>query len=60
MMKALPFTHHPDRVTPKASDNCQQLIAILNARENLSYFSVCYYGFSKGEKSLNNTVVYMK
>ena len=20
MMKALPFTHHPDQVTPKASD----------------------------------------
>ena len=39
IVKALPFIHQPDRVTPKASD--VKLIGYINTYKKISYFSTC-------------------
>ena len=38
---------------------CLQLIGYINTREKISFFHVCCYGFSQGQKTLYNTAVYV-
>ena len=59
MVKALPFIHQPDRVERKASDVSAADWRYQTRVKKHAFFHVCYYGFSQGWKSLNNTVGYM-
>ena len=47
MVKALPFTHHPDRLALKASDVSVTDCDIKHVK-NCYIFLVCYYSFSQG------------
>ena len=58
-MKALPFIHQPDRVAEKASDVSAANWLYQYSWKNKIFFHVCCYGFSRSQKSLYNTAVYV-
>ena len=58
-VKALPFIHQPDRVARKVNDVSAADWRYQTREKNTIFFHVCCYGFSQGQKSFYNTVVYM-